>query len=135
MEKEVLMKKLAILSSVILTAQLTGCATVVSGERQNISVVTSPVEGAQCSLENNKGKWTIPKTPGKALVQRSGKNLTIICEKKGYKKAISEIKPGTNKVTYANLLFGGIIGLAIDNSSGASYEYPMSVKVPLAPQK
>lgn len=129
------MKKLVILSSVIVAAHLTGCATVTSGTNQKISVVTSPVNGAQCSLENNKGKWNIAKTPGSASVHRSGKNLLIICEKKGYSRAISELKPEINKIAYANILFGGIIGAAIDGSSGALYQYPMSVKVPLAVKK
>lgn len=127
-------KFIGISSSVLIAIQLTSCASVLSGVHQNISIATLPVQGAQCSLENNKGKWNIPKTPGHAVIHKSSKNLMIICEKTGYNKAISEIKPEINKVAYGNIFVGGIIGGAIDNNNGAAFQYPMSVNIKLVPK-
>lgn len=129
------MRKLVVIGSVIIASQLTGCASVVSGAHQKISVVTTPVEGAQCSLDNDKGKWNISKTPDSVLVHKSGKNLVIMCEKKGYNKARSEVKPELNKAVYGNILVGGAIGGAIDRSNGSAYQYPVSVKVTLVAKK
>ena len=38
-------------------------------------------------------------------------------------------------MTFGNILFGGIIGVAVDASSGAMNEYPSSVTVRLIPEE
>ncbi len=107
---------------------LTGCVSFIANPEQNIAVTTLPVQGAQCSLENNKGKWFISKTPGSVMVRKSDRNLIIICEKNGYAKTVSEIKPETNNTLYGK----NLPSMAIDNN-GLAFRYPMSVRILLTP--
>lgn len=128
-------KTVLITSGIFIASQLIGCASIVSGSHQRISVTTLPVQGAQCSLENNKGKWRITHTPGSANIHRSENNLTVICEKKGYSTVTSQFKSEINKAAYGNLLLGGIVGGAIDKNNGAAFEYPANIEISLKSQK
>lgn len=128
-------KFIKITGSVIIASQLTACASIVSGSHQSISVKTAPVQGAQCNLKNDKGSWNIPKTPGRVVVHKSGEHLTVTCDKKGYKKARSEIKPVRNKASYGNVLLGGVVGASIDNKNGSAFQYAESIDMVLMPNK
>ena len=52
----------------------TGCASIVSGQNQSISVTTlkngTDVPGAKCTLTNDKGTWYTT-SPGSVMVRRS----------------------------------------------------------------
>ena len=37
---------------------------------------------------------------------------------------IAAVKSGTKAMAFGNILFGGIIGAAVDTSTGAAYDYP-----------
>jgi len=69
-------KILLLLTSFIL---LTSCASTMSGSSQNITV-TSNVQGATCTLSNDKGTWTLT-TPGSAVITSSRVNLALTCAK------------------------------------------------------
>ena len=58
---------------------LTSCASTMSGSTQNITV-TSNVQGATCTLSNDKGSWTLT-TPGSAIISSSRVNLALTCVK------------------------------------------------------
>ena len=114
-----------------LSILMTGCASIVTGHNQSVSVATTPVYGATCSLENNKGKWYIPSTPGSVTVHRSYNDLHINCEKKGYRKSLKSIASSTKGMAFGNVLFGGVIGAGVDVASGAAYDYPTDIQVPM----
>lgn len=107
----------------------TGCASIVSGHNESVSVKTSPIKGATCELENNKGKWIVASTPGNVTIHRSFEKLTVTCEKKGYKKSIKRISSSTKPIAYGNVIFGGVLGAGIDIASGAAYDYPKDIDV------
>ncbi len=107
-------------------------ATVLSGGHQTISISTSPVEGAECHLENDKGKWRIESTPSYIVIQKSEKDLIIVSNKKGYKKGVSKIKATLNNTAYGNIALGGMIGASIDRSNGSAFQYPTRVTIPLS---
>lgn len=127
------MKKLLLLSccSSILIS-MTGCASIVNGQSQSVSVSTTPVYGATCSLENNKGKWYIPSTPGSVTVHRSYNDLQINCEKKGYHKSLKSVASATKGMAFGNVLFGGVVGAGVDMANGSAYDYPTDIQIPLA---
>src|SRR3990167_10878061 len=100
---------------------LTGCASIVSGTKQKISVNTGQVKEANCTLENNKGQWYLKNTPGTVTVHRSFHDLAIDCEKKGYKSTHKQIASNTRPIAFGNVLFGGIFGGAVDVADGAAY--------------
>lgn len=126
------MKKLSLLPVMALLMMATGCASIVNGKNQSVSVSTAPVQGATCSLENNKGKWYIPSTPSSVTVERSYRDLQINCDKKGYREGTKKVASATKGMAFGNILFGGVIGAGVDMADGAAYDYPSDIQVPLA---
>ncbi len=110
---------------------LTGCASIVNGTHQSVSVHTGATKGATCSLENNKGKWYVSNTPGSVVINRSFNDLQINCEKKGYKPSFKQVASNTKAMAFGNVVFGGVIGAGVDMADGAAYDYPTNINVPL----
>jgi hypothetical protein len=109
---------------------LTGCASIVTGHNQSLSVNTGEIRGATCTLKNNKGIWYV-NTPASVTVHRSFDNLNIACQK-GYKHGNTSVKSTTKAMAFGNIVFGGAIGAGVDIASGAAYDYPGEIYVPLA---
>ena len=109
---------------------LAGCASTMSGNQQNVTI-TSNVAGANCSLSNDKGNWSV-QTPGSALITNSRLNLSARCTKSGYQDAVVSI-PSVHKdsATWGNVLLGGGIGYIWDRKSGAAFIYPSTVNLNL----
>jgi len=112
----------------------TGCASIVSGNKQSIQVTTqsngADVAGARCKLVNDKGIW-FTTTPGTVHVQRSFKDLALSCTLEGVEPGLATIKSSTKAIAFGNILFGGLIGATVDMSTGAAYIYPELIKVEL----
>ena len=110
---------------------LTSCASTMSGSSQNITV-SSNVQGATCSLSNDKGTWSLT-TPGSAVITSSRVNLALTCSKEGYVNGVASL-PSKHKdsATWGNVILGGGIGYIIDRKSGAAFLYPQQVTVDLA---
>ena len=111
------------------TIILYGCATTMSGNQQPVTVASN-VNGAKCTLQNEKGSWSL-QTPGSAVVTNSRENLSVRCEKNGYQSAVVSV-PSKHKdsATWGNVVLGGGIGFAsyndeiksVGNSTGLSYD-------------
>lgn len=108
---------------------LCACASITSGTTQSIAVDTKPA-GAECRLTNDKGSWTMGETPSSISVHRSGGALSVNCNK-GRLKGIETVESHTKGSAFGNIIFGGIIGGAVDMGNGAAYDYPSSVFVKL----
>ncbi|GAB3625795.1 hypothetical protein [Pandoraea terrae] len=103
------------------------------GSSQEILVTTSTkdgagVEGSNCLLSNEKGAWNVT-SPGSVAVNRSNNALVIKCVNPPLPEGTLVAPSKTRDAMYANLLVGGLIGVAVDHSSGAGYEYPPRVNV------
>jgi len=119
----------------IVLAQVTGCATIVKGHSQQINVVTHP-PGAVCDLQRDGSSIaTVNPTPGTATVDKSRRDLAVICRKPGYLTADGKVASKFHPMTFGNILFGGIIGIGIDAASGAMTEYDENVTVRLIPEE
>ena len=68
---------------------LYSCASTMSGNTQPVSV-SSNVNGAKCTLTNEKGSWTL-QTPGSAIVTNSRENLAVRCDKNGYESSVVSV--------------------------------------------
>jgi hypothetical protein len=108
---------------------LTGCASIVNGTNQSVSVNTQNAHGAECSLSNAKGKWYISNTPGSVTVHRSYDALVVECRKNGYHTAVTNVQSTTKAMAFGNILFGGVIGASVDMADGSAYDYPTSIDV------
>ena len=110
----------------------TGCASIVNGQNQSLSVETrqkaKQFVGASCKLSNNKGTWYVT-TPGSTTVQRSFEDMSVLCEKDGSDPGIASVKSSTKGMAFGNILFGGFIGAGIDMANGSAYDYPTLITV------
>lgn len=117
-------------------AQTVGCASIVGGTNQSISVETrdtaGPVAGASCKLENDKGTWFVT-TPGSTTVHRAYGDLKVNCDKDGHGPGVASAKSTTKALAVGNIVFGGVIGVGVDAATGAAYDYPELITVVLAP--
>lgn len=124
--------KTTIMGALAAAVALSGCASIVSGTNQVVSVQTTQegndVTGAACKLENDKGTWFV-KTPGTVTVHRAHGDLAVKCEKEGTPPGIASVKSSTKGMAFGNILFGGIIGAGVDMASGAAYDYPDLITV------
>jgi hypothetical protein len=129
--------RLHLLALLSVAAATTGCASIVSGTTQSVSVETrnvdgASVSGANCKLNNNKGTWFVT-SPGSTTVNRSFEALDVKCEKQGLEPGIASFKSSTKAMAFGNVLFGGPIGAGVgagvDRASGAAYDYPNLIAV------
>lgn len=112
---------------------VTGCASVAGGNVQKMYVQTQMPDGqavadADCALQNDKGVWRI-KSPGDTSIVRSNKSMEIKCVKAPLPAGVVSAESSTRGAMFGNILIGGVIGAAVDHSSGAAYEYPEMIKV------
>jgi len=120
----------ALFTALLLTT-LVGCACITTGQNQSVSVNTGTNSGATCSLSNDEGTWYVNSTPGSVTIKRSYSDLAVNC-KKDDKTGTATVKSHTKGMAFGNILAGGIIGGAIDCGTGAAYDYPSVINVPLA---
>ena len=123
------MKYITISFALLALLFVSGCASIVNGTSQPISVTTPPTKGATCSLKNDKGTWYVNSTPGSVVVHRSFNNLVVTCHKKGYRKARKRVKSHTKGMAFGNIVFGGVVGAGVDVVDGAAYRYPSTIIV------
>jgi hypothetical protein len=114
------------------SSMLTGCASIVNGSNQVISVDArskgQQIVGATCRLDNGKGTFFVT-TPGTVTVHRAYDDMNVKCEKEGLPTGLATVKSSTKPMAYGNILFGGVIGAAVDAGSGAAYDYPSLITV------
>jgi hypothetical protein len=122
------MKKTYTVALLSLSTLGSGCASIVTGHNQSVSVETrakqgQAVLGANCKLSNDKGTWFVT-SPGSVSVRRSYDDMIVNCEKDGQEPGIANVKSSTKAMAFGNIIFGGIIGAGVDVASGAAYDYP-----------
>jgi hypothetical protein len=127
----------AVAAVAVAAAGLTGCASIVSGTSQVVSVETlhpsGPVSGATCKLENDKGVYYVT-TPGTVTVHRAYGDMNVKCERPGFDAGMAIVKSSTKGMMAGNILFGGVIGAGVDAASGAAYDYPVLFQVMMGQQ-
>ncbi|HEX3485746.1 MAG TPA: hypothetical protein VHT51_11840 [Micropepsaceae bacterium] len=113
---------------------LSGCASVIEGTSQVITVNTNP-SGADCSL-NRMPEGVIGRvtgTPSGVTIRKTKYDITIKCNKPGYQEATYLDHSGAAGATFGNIVLGGGIGWAIDSASGSDNKYESPVNVSLVP--
>jgi len=119
------MNRHRIVGAGILVVALAGCATIVAGTQQTISV-SSNVDGADVLLDGLK----IGTTPFAGPVPKSKGVLTV--QKDGYKSATVALATTIEPIFWGNIIIGGTLGSITDFASGAAYQYaPASYQVDL----
>lgn len=126
--------KLALVTLALATF-LSGCATIVKGTDQTVTVTTTP-SGAMCELERDgQTVAVVNPTPGSANIDKSKHDISVVCSKEGYQGGGKPLSSSFQGMTLGNIVFGGIIGVAVDAGSGAMHKYEPSVHVTLIPEE
>jgi hypothetical protein len=93
-----------------------GCATVMTGKYQSIPVTSEP-QGIKVRADT--GEMII--TPGKFHLIRNEEH-TLVAECPGYEPQQLKLHNKAQGWVWGNILLGGVVGLIVDCSSGASDE-------------
>lgn len=121
------MKLIKILLLLTYCITCTGCATIIHGPKQEVSISTNPAEAFV-----SDGSTTI-KTPGKLTLER-GKDHILTITKPGYSTESVHITHVVSAAVFGNIIAGGLIGWGIDATSGAQWRLePETLSVTLRP--
>jgi hypothetical protein len=120
----------------------TGCATIIKGTRQSVSIFATPA-GSKVTIYDESGSVIMSQqAPCTVRLARgtgyfSGGEYRVQVEKEGYSPAIVTISPSLGGwYIVGNLFIGGLIGwLVVDPISGAMWNlHPRTVNANLAKQ-
>ena len=113
-------------------ALLSGCATIMSGTDQTVTVSTTP-PAATCVLDRVGSRiGAIPLTPGSVRIDKSRNDISVTCVKEGFQTAVISHSSRFNGATFGNIIVGGVIGVLVDASSGANFNYPADIRLDMA---
>ena len=113
------MKKIAgLLTTCMAVTLLSSCASIIHGSRQDVRVTSVP-SGAVVRVNLNNQATT---TPGVLTLNRKEIGYVLTFEKQGYKPVEVSLRRTVDGWLFGNILFGGLIGLVIDFSSGSAYK-------------
>lgn len=108
------------------------CASIIEGSSDKMQVTTTPPSQSTCNVKNGRGAWNTVSN-GTTEIKRSKTDVTVDCTDaatgaKGSKTVESDMESWV----IGNVIAGGIIGLIVDFSTGAAWDYPETVAVSLA---
>ncbi len=110
-------------------AILAGCSTITQGTTQAVAVTTPGAEGASCDLFSPAfGTQTIV-TPATVTLEKSQHDVQVRCKKRCFNDGAGVIPSTFEEMAAGNIIFGGVVGLAVDASSGAMNKYAPNVQV------
>lgn len=110
-------------------SMLAGCASVIEGSTDQMNVVTNPPMNASCTFTNSRRVVTSA-VPSTVSIKKSKSDINVVCNAPGAtgeKLVESDIEPWV----FGNVLIGGLVGLIVDWSTGATYDYPEQMTIPM----
>ncbi len=124
-----------------LAVTVAGCASVISGARQSVSIKSHPsdakvtvynINGAQAAVGQSPAVFRLPRSNGFFAKAE----YRIVIEKQGYRTAEVQLEAKLNGWYFGNLFIGGLLGLVvIDPATGAMWSLsPKLVDEVLKPQ-
>ncbi len=112
------------IAAVAATSCFSGCATIVGGGHDQAVHIDSEPHGARVWVDGRPQGVTPTDV---ALSRRQEHQVQLDLD--GYPSYVTTLTPGCNPWVFGNLLAGGLVGLAVDASTGAvSTLYPSEVK-------
>jgi len=114
----------------MILAQASGCASIVSGTDQNLSFNSEP-DDATVTVAGR----VVGKTPLSVQIDKD-ENLAVTFEKDGYKTFSTQLSTTMDSWFWGNIVIGGVFGSTTDGMSGAMNEFsPDQYFVTLVPEK
>lgn len=112
---------------------LAGCATIVKGTTQVVSLDTPGANGATCELSSSAIGTQVVKTPATVELEKSQHNIAVKCHKQCFQDGTGVIASYTEGMTAGNVLVGGVIGLGVDAATGAMNKYADRTSITMIP--
>ncbi len=109
------MKKV-ILGIILMAFLAAGCATIMNGDMVNVPVYTSP-SGAKVIVNG-----TTYNSPATVMIPRGKGDFKLHIEKEGYQPVDILLTQSPDGWIWGNVIFGGLIGLAVDFITGDAYD-------------
>jgi predicted small secreted protein len=109
------MKRNVLIALVACSTVLTACASIMHGTSQDVGISSSPT-GASVTVDN----MMKAQTPFVAKLSRKDNHVIHIAAD-GYAPADLTLTRSTSGWVWGNILFGGLIGLAVDAMTGGLY--------------
>ena len=82
----------------------TGCATILAGKSQTVTVNTNP-PGARCELfREGRVIGTIDNTPGAVTLLKTKHDIDVLCRKDGFTDSKGFADSGIEGTTFGNIL-------------------------------
>lgn len=104
------------------------CASIIHGSKQSVAFTSTP-SSARVTVDNE----LVGNTPVVAKLRRKDKHIVRI-ELEGYSPFEATLARRTSGWVWGNIVFGGLIGLAVDASTGAMYKLtPAEINGTLGP--
>lgn len=129
--------KTRILGALLALLALQGCASIISDSKYPVTVTSSPA-GANFEVINKSGVVVHRgSTPGVVTLMSGegyfrGQTYTLRFMREGYPDRQVELDSSVDGWYWANILFGGVIGmLIVDPLTGAMYKLPDEVSADL----
>lgn len=125
------MKK-SLITILLISYVTSGCATIIKGQTQDLTINTSPT-GASCEITRNGEKiGKVDPTPGTVKIEKTKYDILVTCNKKGYETATYSGHSGNEGAVLGNIIAGGGIGWAVDSATGSDnhYESPINIMLP-----
>ena len=116
----------------LLALVLPGCATVIDGTQQTVTLRTAPV-GASCQVQRGGTVLAVVTTPATLVVQRARGDLVVDCRKPGWGDTQAVLPGRFTGVTAGNVILGGLAGVVVDEATQANYRYEEDTTILLAP--
>ncbi|MEM6782641.1 MAG: PEGA domain-containing protein [Bacteroidota bacterium] len=112
-------------AAIVVALTVAGCASIVTGTTQTISV-SSNIDGASIFLDEE----LVGTTPFVGPVKKNGSTLRI--EADGYRSETYSLSKSLEPMFWGNIIIGGTLGSITDFSTGAAYQYaPAAYQVDL----
>lgn len=109
------MRRTILLTLTPLALLMTGCASIMHGTKQDVGISSTPTN-ARVTVNN----MPLGQTPLVAKLAR-GDNHIVKIELDGYQPFEATLTKKVSGWVWGNIVFGGIIGLAVDAMSGGLY--------------
>ena len=126
------MNSTRVATSIIVSVLLTGCATVLNGTQQAVTISVECRDmsiPAYCEASNAAGRWRF-KAPSTIVVAKSRSDLRITCQSGTFGAYSESAASGTSTTVLGNIVAGGVLGAAVDYTSGAAMNYPTKIVMP-----
>lgn len=117
----------------VCAALVGGCATIVKGTTQSVSLDTPGAPGATCELSSEGIGTQTVQTPTTFVLDKSQHSITVTCRKECYQDGVGVISSYTEGMTAGNVLVGGVVGLGVDAATGAMNKYADRTSIVMIP--